>query len=610
MMEGQNLVADSQISDRSQPISDGLKLVGGPVGVVQAVVDGGVKVELGSGGGALAKKKRGRPPRAQVKQPPAKKNKEVEEEEDVCFICFDGGSLVLCDRRGCPKAYHPACIKRDEAFFESAAKWNCGWHICSMCEKTAHHMCYTCTYSLCRSCIRKSDYVCVRGEKGFCTICMKTIMLIENNGQGEDGKVQADFDDKLSWEYLFKVYWIYLKGKLSLTLEELTQAKNPWKISTSTSTISLPLSPPVKTIPITPPTSTSIDHNPETNESKRRKIDDNIPRKDPIITEKPVVQNEQKPTIEGSKDWATKELLDFVSHMKNGNTSLLSRVDVQALLMEYIKQNNLRDPKKKNQIICDSRLKNLFGKSRVGHIEMLTHLEYHFFVEEDLCKTAVNTVNATAILDDPDWTNENVTGVVKEKKRRKRSKGEERVVVVKNKLDEFGAVDVHNMSLIYLRRDLMEKLLEDGGSFHEKVVGSIVRIRVSGSDVYRLVKVVGTSKVDVMYKIDSKLTDVVLEVLNLDKKETVSIDTISDQEFSEEECRRLQQSIRCGLVKHFTVGEIQEKAVALQSVRLDDWMEKEILRLNHLRDVANEKGHRKGYPLIALYIFFIFFHII
>ena len=35
------------------------------------------------------------------------------------------------------------------------------------------------------------------------------------------------------------------------------------------------------------------------------------------------------------------------------------------------------------------------------------------------------------------------------------------------------------------------------------------------------------------YKVDSKVTDIMLEVLNLDKKETVSIDTISNQDLSE-----------------------------------------------------------------------------
>ncbi|KAK1394064.1 hypothetical protein POM88_013120 [Heracleum sosnowskyi] len=47
---------------------------------------------------AEVKRKRGRPTRSgQVKAaPPSKKQKE---DEDVCFICFDGGSLVLCDRR-------------------------------------------------------------------------------------------------------------------------------------------------------------------------------------------------------------------------------------------------------------------------------------------------------------------------------------------------------------------------------------------------------------------------------------------------------------------------------------------------------------------------------
>lgn len=48
------------------------------------------------------RKRRGRPPRlngaggAVVSSTAVKKE---EEEEDVCFICFDGGTLVLCDRR-------------------------------------------------------------------------------------------------------------------------------------------------------------------------------------------------------------------------------------------------------------------------------------------------------------------------------------------------------------------------------------------------------------------------------------------------------------------------------------------------------------------------------
>ncbi|KAL8240524.1 hypothetical protein R6Q59_013879 [Mikania micrantha] len=558
-MELRNSKVESSTFDQSQPIQktdgDGSKIL--------------ADVGNAGGGGEVMKRKRGRPPRVQANQPVAKKSKEEDEDEDVCFICFDGGSLVLCDRRGCPKAYHPSCIKRDEAFFRSKAKWNCGWHICSMCEKTAYHMCYTCTYSLCKGCIRKSDYVCVRGDKGFCTVCMKTIMLIENSGDAT-----VDFDDKTSWEYLFKVYWVYTKRKLSLTLDELTQAKNPLKLASIEPTVLHTNAIVRRSI-----TSELSFANLEANESKRRKTNEqtNGPPHDL--------------SMNGPKEWASKELLDFVAHMKIGDTSVLSQFDVQALLLEYIKINNLRDPRKKTQIMCDLRLMNLFGKPRVGHIEMLKLLDSHFLVKEDPQK---NTPNSTAKQGDNECKTEKAV-VVGNKERRNHRKGEKRI---QNKLDEYAAIDVHNMNLIYLRRNLMESLIEDNEKFHEKAVGSIVQIRISGSDqkddMYRLVQVVGTTKVDVPYKIGDKSVDVMLEVSNLDKKETVSIDTISNQELSEDECRRLRESIRCGLVRCFTVREIQEKAMALQSVLLDDRIKAEMLRLNQLRDRASEKGQKKG----------------
>ncbi|XP_027178321.1 zinc finger CCCH domain-containing protein 44 [Coffea eugenioides] len=555
------------------------------------------KTTLGAVGQVMEKRKRGRPPKghaalapapAPPKPPPPKRNKE---EEDVCFICFDGGSLVLCDRKGCPKAYHPACIKRDEAFFRSKAKWNCGWHICSVCQKAAHYMCYTCTYSLCKGCTKDAEYVCVRGNKGFCTTCMRTIMLIENKDLGNSEVVQVDFDDKTSWEYLFKVYWLYLKSNLSLTINELMQAKNPWR---GLAMMDYKQQLPARNHFANGCMVTISDHSVHL-ESKVPKEQPELLNHDSFLnTEK--INSDKVTNLAECKEWASKELLELVAHVRNGDTSMLSQFDVQALLLEYIKRNNLRDPRRKSQIICDLRLKNLFGKPRVGHIEMLKLLEYHFLIKEDDQNNAfipagiVGSVGGNVGVDQ-----KNSLMVNQGKKRKTRRKGEEKTP--QTNLDDYAAIDLHNINLIYLRRNLLENLLGDEEKFHDKVVGSVVRIRVSCNDqkqdIYRLVQVVGTSKASMAYKLGDKMTHVMLEVLNLNKKETTSIEAISNQEFSQEECRRLRQSIRCGLVKHWTVGEIQTKAFALQAVKLNDVLEAEILRLNHLRDRANEKGHKK-----------------
>ncbi|KAK9286023.1 hypothetical protein L1049_025226 [Liquidambar formosana] len=301
-------------------------------------------------------------------------------------------------------------------------------------------------------------------------------------------------------------------------------------------------------------------------------------------------------------EWASKELLEFVAHMKNGDTSVLSQFDVQALLLEYIKRNNLRDPRRKSQIICDSRLGKMFGKARVGHFEMLKLLESHFLIKEDSHADYIiqgGFVDSVASQVEVNGNNDNQLMMGKDKRRKARKKGDTKGP--QTNLDEYAAIDVHNINLIYLRRNSMENLIEDTEKFHEKVVGSVVRIRITSNDqkqdMYRLVQVVGTSKVDVPYKIGKRTADVMLEILNLDKKEVISIDGISNQEFSEDECRRLRQSVKCGLVKRFTVGEIQEKAVALRAMKVNDWLETEMLRLSHLRDRASEKGHRKEYPL-------------
>ncbi|KAE8697302.1 Zinc finger CCCH domain-containing protein 44 [Hibiscus syriacus] len=358
---------------------------------VQGDGDGGaVEKEAGDGVKAFemstGKRRRGRPPKNQARimsssVPVAPPN--IDDEEDVCFICFDGGSLVLCDRKGCPKAYHPACIKRDEEFFKSKAKWNCGWHICSACLKASYYMCYTCTYSLCKNCTKDADYVNVRGTKGFCGTCMRTIMLIENHGVENKETVQVDFDDKTSWEYLFKVYWILLKEKISLSFDELMKAKNP-----------------CKEIAIMAPNGDSSGElinrsNPKrgnrensfgdvgASSYKRRKStrQENFLNKVESLEAARADVTNGMPFPEGI-NWITKELLEFVAHVRNGDTSVVSRFDVQALLLEYITRSNLRDPCQKSYIVCDSMLIKLFGKTRVGHFEMFKLLDSHFLTKD------------------------------------------------------------------------------------------------------------------------------------------------------------------------------------------------------------------------------------
>ncbi|XP_054824189.1 zinc finger CCCH domain-containing protein 44-like [Prosopis cineraria] len=552
-----------------------------------------LKVDVKAADGSSGKRKRGRPARGTAREPPLKKNRD---EEDVCFICFDGGSLVLCDRRGCPKAYHPACIKRDEAFFRSKAKWNCGWHICSSCQRGSHYMCYTCTYSLCKGCTKGADYLCVRGNKGLCGMCMRTIMLIENCAQGNKEMCEVDFDDKSSWEYLFKVYWLYLKEKLSLTLDEILRAKNPWKGAAATgSKLEMPHEIHLhKDDKGSGSENSCIDiesNNLEINHSNRQ----------PRLLNKEDCPNMN--TAAGNKDalmaerakWASKELLEFVSHMKNGDASLLSQHDVEVLLLEYIKKNNLCDPQHKSQVLCDERLVNLFRKERVGHFEMLKLLESHFLLEGDASANIIKSGPIGDVARQMEVNdNENNQSIVANDRRHKTRR---RADVLLANPDAYAAINAHNINLIYLRRNQVENLIEDADKFKEKVVGSIVRIRVSSSDqkqeMYRLVHVIGTSNVAESYNIGSRTTGIMLEISNLNKKEVMKISEISDQDFSEDECKRLRQSIKFGFSKRLTVGEILDKALTLQATRVNDLLEGEILQLNHLHDRASEKGDRK-----------------
>ncbi|KAF3784804.1 Zinc finger CCCH domain-containing protein 19 [Nymphaea thermarum] len=386
------------------------------------------------------------------------------------------------------------------------------------------------------------------------------------------GRVVVDFDDKSSWEYLFKEYWQDVKRKMSLNREEVINASNPWKGVGARV-------PPISSNELhnahnkQNDGSDNLKHQLEKDKSapKRQKKKPRIDAADkvlPIITRD--ISGDGASELTNSERWASKELLYFVEHM-NVDKSTLSVFEVQSLLMEYVTKYQLRDPHKKSQILCDARLQSLFGKARLGHLEMMKLIESHILKKEtSLEAPKIQRGNAEDDTNQVELEGSTTPKTGSDKKRKLKKKADEGTQQAN--VNDYAAIDTHNINLIYLRRNLVEDLLDDMEKFQEKVVGSFVRIRISGSgnkqDMYRLVQVVGTSKAAKEYRTGKKSTDIMLEILNLNKTEAITTDSVSNQEFSE--------------------GEIQEKAKALQQVKVNDWFDTEILKLGHLRDRAKK----------------------
>uniref|UniRef100_A0AAY4AMF2 Histone-lysine N-methyltransferase NSD3 n=1 Tax=Denticeps clupeoides TaxID=299321 RepID=A0AAY4AMF2_9TELE len=67
--------------------------------------------------------------------------------EYYCFCCGEGGELVMCDKKDCPKAYHLLCLNLTKPPY---GRWECPWHQCSVCQRAASAYCDFCPTSYCR----------------------------------------------------------------------------------------------------------------------------------------------------------------------------------------------------------------------------------------------------------------------------------------------------------------------------------------------------------------------------------------------------------------------------------------------------------------------------
>ncbi|KAK9108951.1 hypothetical protein Sjap_017011 [Stephania japonica] len=293
--------------------------------------------------------------------------------EDLCFVCLDGredGEMVGCGRRDCPKVYHLRCVNQDERILSDAGRWTCG-RLAFMQKIRSNGFCDQCIKLVMRiEDDKPRDEVKKKGNH-LSVICFYADALVSDATPFLIVFVQSgpDFDDELSWDSHFKDYWIDLKNKLSITLNELKQARNLSDNKDFATKYGISDSP-IEDI--------------ETRNSRRSNTErqfESSPKDG--SAEAPQVTDSGGKSALNCTNWASNELLELVGYMKNGDTSFLSQLDARAVLLEYIARNRLRDSAEKSHIVCDSRLQKLFGKSHVKHFEMLRLFDSHLLIKED-----------------------------------------------------------------------------------------------------------------------------------------------------------------------------------------------------------------------------------
>lgn len=292
--------------------------------------------------------------------------------------------------------------------------------------------------------------------------------------------------------------------------------------------------------------------------------------------------------------WGSKPLIDFLASVGVDASKELSQYKVTNIVMEHVEKNKLLHPKRKKMILCDQYLQSLLGRKLVNKFRVHGLLEAHF------AKSLENTEKG-------DWcsSEEKSYRVLThcKRKRNKNSNGNQNQGEVISRESTTAitpaiappprivAIVSENISLVYLRRSLVEELLKQTKNVEAKVIGSFVRVKSDPNNYlqqhpYQLVQVIGMRK-----KTTEVEAEMLLQVSNMPDDITISM--LSDSDFTKEECEQLLQEMKDGLHKKPTVVQLEHKARILREDIIKHGFMKELALLNNLIDIANEKGRRR-----------------
>ncbi|KAH0766887.1 hypothetical protein KY285_002758 [Solanum tuberosum] len=465
--------------------------------------------------------------------------------EDWCFECKDGGELMICDYGKCLKAYHPACVEKDDSVWTSDKHWICGRHTCLICHGKSYYQCYCCDRAACSHCIGRIDFVHLKGKNGLCNNCLKLALLVEEDKNIDSDGESVDLRDHETYEGLFGEYYQIVKtkegidknkllaGKAQLDKEKICQInsysdkrceKEDEQLSSDNEDFG--------------------DGEPQTKRLKKKRCTQ-------LKTKMQSKNNSKKQEFVG---WGSKALIDFLLFIGQDTREKLSKYDVSSIVTKYIEDHSLIHPVKKTRILCDVQLEAVFGKKMVNRCKILSLLESHFVDNEERLKNDE--------LDD-DLEDDDTEILVAPKTE---------VKVEQNKISsnwystaaqsQFAALIPENINLIYLKKSLVMELIKQPESIETKIIGSFVRVKLDPRDSeqcnsHQLMQITGI-------KLGSSDTcnsgsSIQVSIMAGD----VSLTKLSDAEISEEECNVFREKVKAGLLKKLTIVELEQKAEIL-----------------------------------------------
>lgn len=277
---------------------------------------------------------------------------------------------------------------------------------------------------------------------------------------------KIDFSDPEN-SYFYE-YWQIIKDKERLTSEQVISAYNR-----------------LKSGELYPCASDSFGSDEGEDNSDESEDDSQIRKRKRSKGKVSVTNSKAKSSGKEFIGWGSRPLLEFLSSIGKDTTRELSDDAVTTIITEYCKVNNLFHPERKRKVICDARLKALFGRKSVNKNSIPKLLTVHLAENLDLFEEEFGSCSEIEVEEDLEAHKRQSNSVKRSHTKEVvdvQNKSHTKEVVMNVRKSCFASVVASNIKLVYLRKSLVEELSKQLETFDAKVMGSFVRVRSDPND--------------------------------------------------------------------------------------------------------------------------------